>query len=195
MRVREGKFALTLASALLLAACGGSGGTAESTVSSQAPAQSEAASSSMAHDMEHDQSGELPEGIEPAEDPVYAVGESVTIQTDHMPGMEGAEGTIVGAFDTTAYEVSYTPTDGGDPVENHKWVVAEEIKEFDGEPIGPGTEVTLEANHMPGMEGATATIDSYLDSTVYMVDYEDTETGETVRNHKWVTDDELSPAE
>lgn len=201
MRAKNNKVILTLASAFLLGACGGTGGgTAESSAASEASVQSEATqsiteSTAMGHDMEHDQSGELPGGLQEAESPAYAVGQKIMLHTDHMPGMEGAKGTVVGAFDTVAYEVSYTPTDGGEPVENHKWVVAEEIKEADGELLEPGTEVTLEANHMPGMEGATATIDSYLDTTVYMVDYEDTETGEMIRNHKWVTGDELAPAE
>lgn len=30
-----------------------------------------------------------------------------------MKGMNGAEATIVGAYDTTAYTVSYTPKTGG----------------------------------------------------------------------------------
>lgn len=41
----------------------------------------------------------------------------------------GAKATIVGAFDDTfTYAISYTPTDGGDPVKNHKWVVQEELE-------------------------------------------------------------------
>lgn len=44
---------------------------------------------------------------------------------------------------------------------------------------------------MPGMQGATATIDSVEDTTVYMVTYTDTETDDTVENHKWLTEEEL----
>lgn len=55
----------------------------------------------------------------------------------------------------------------------------------------PGEEVTLEARHMEGMQGATATIDDAVTSTVYMVDYQPTDGGEVVRNHKWLTEEEL----
>src|SRR5699024_7712170 len=48
------------------------------------------------------------------------------------------------------------------------------------------------AAHMEGMEGATAKTASAEDTTLSMVSYEDTDTGEEVQNHKWVTQDELS---
>lgn len=51
--------------------------------------------------------------------------------------------------------------------------------------------MTLEARHMEGMEGATATIDDAVTSTVYMIDYQPTDGGEVVRNHKWLTEEEL----
>lgn len=146
-------------------------------------------------DMEHDESGEIPEGLEEASDPTFPVGSEAKILATHMPGMEGAVGTIVGAFDTVAYEVTYDDTETGDTVSNHKWVVHEEIEGDEDEPYQDGDEVVLEAYHMPGMEGATATIDSSEDTTVYMITYEDTETGDMVSNHKWVTEDELEPAE
>jgi len=50
----------------------------------------------------------------------------------------------------------------------------------------------LEANHTEGMEGATATIDDAKSTTVYVIDYQPTTGGEEVKNHKWVTDSELS---
>ena len=142
--------------------------------------------------MVHDDSGEIPEGLKEAENPTYNVGETATITDGHMEGMEGAEATIVGAFDTVAYEVSYDPTNGGPREENHKWVIHEEIADAGEEPFEPGDEVTLEANHMEGMEGATATIDDAKSTTVYMIDYQPTTGGEEVKNHKWVTDSELS---
>ena len=46
---------------------------------------------------------------------------------------------------------------------------------------------------MEGMNGATATIESVEDTTVYMIDFEPTTGEDMVRNHKWVTEDELSP--
>ncbi|MBG9772968.1 DUF1541 domain-containing protein [Brevibacillus laterosporus] len=143
-------------------------------------------------DMNHSISSEVPKGLKEAKNPTYLVGSQAVIQADHMPGMKGAKATIVGAYDTTVYAVSYTPTTGGQPVKNHKWVVQEEIKNAGNEPLKPGTEVTLEADHMPGMKGATAKIDSGEHTTVYMVDYTPTTGGETVKNHKWVIESELS---
>ncbi|MEH7471494.1 YdhK family protein, partial [Priestia megaterium] len=42
------------------------------------------------------------------------------------------------------------------------------------------------------MKGAKATIDSAEKTTVYRVDYKPTTGGEKVKNHKWVTESELS---
>lgn len=137
-------------------------------------------------------SGEVPEGLKVAENPTFEVGSQAILETDHMKGMKGAEATIVGAYDTNVYTISYTPTTGGERVENHKWVIQEEIKDEGDKSLEPGTEVTIEANHMPGMEGATAEIDSFEKTTVYMVDYTPTTGGEVVKNHKWVTESELS---
>src|SRR5690625_1075345 len=107
------------------------------------------------------------------------------------PGMDGAEATISGAFDTTTYSVSYTPTDGGDPVTDHKWVVHEELDDPGEAPLAPGSEPVLNADHMSGMKGAEATIDSSTDETVYMVDFE--MDGIEMTNHKWVVESELQP--
>ncbi|PET71278.1 hypothetical protein CN514_07580 [Bacillus sp. AFS001701] len=46
---------------------------------------------------------------------------------------------------------------------------------------------------MEGMKGAKATIYSAERTTVYMIDFKPTDGGETVKNHKWVTELELSP--
>ena len=146
-------------------------------------------------EMVNDESGELPEGITEAENPAYPVGSKVTIENDHMPGMKGAKGTVEGVFDTTAYEVTYDDTETGETVANHKWVVHEELKDAQDDPYQAGGEVVLEAEHMPGMKGATATVDSAEATNMYMVTYTDTETGETIENHKWMSEDELSPAE
>lgn len=140
-------------------------------------------------------SGEVPEDLEEADNPTYEVGSQAMIEAEHMPGMDGAEATISGAFDTTIYTVSYTPANGGDPVEDHKWVVHEEFENPGETPMEPGDESTMNASHMEGMEGATATIDSAEETTVYMVDFVTTDTEEEVQNHKWVTESELAPAE
>lgn len=143
-------------------------------------------------EMHHSGSGVVPTGLKETKKPTYKVGEQVTLQTDHMKGMDGAKATIVGAYDTTVYEVSYTPTTGGSEVKNHKWVIQEEIKEHKGESYKPGDQVILGTDHMEGMNGATATIDTTTQTTVYMVDYTPTIGGEIVKNHQWVTESELT---
>lgn len=143
-------------------------------------------------DTSHTINGEVPEGLKVAQNPTFKVGSKVNLDTDHMEGMKGAEATIVGAYDTTAYVVSYEPTTGGERVENHKWVIQEEIKDAGEEVLASGTKVTIEADHMEGMKGATAEIESSEQTTVYMVDYTPTTGGDEVKNHKWVTESELT---
>lgn len=136
--------------------------------------------------------GALPEGLRVATDPTYPVGTTVVLTADHMPGMNGAPATISGAFDTTTYSVSYTPTTGGSPVIDHRWVVHEELENPGPAPLADGTQVVLRADHMPGMDGARATIDSSTDETVYMVDLQ--AEGIEMRDHKWVVESETTPA-
>ncbi|MDY0407183.1 YdhK family protein [Virgibacillus sp. 179-BFC.A HS] len=146
-------------------------------------------------------SGEVPAGLQEAENPTYEVGSTATINVKHMnmEGMSGAKATIAWAYDTTAYTVSFTPTTGGEPVKDHKWVIHihEEllVKDPGYDPLEPGTEVTLKSDHMKGMDGATATIDSAEETTVYMVEFTPTTGGDKVVNHKWVVESELEPAE
>ncbi|EFV74652.1 hypothetical protein HMPREF1013_05109 [Bacillus sp. 2_A_57_CT2] len=136
--------------------------------------------------------GEVPNGLQEAENPFFEIGSQAIIQADHMPGMKGALATIAGAYKTTAYSVTYYPTTGGDPVKDHKWVIHEEIENAGEQPFKPGTEVTLNADHMKGMDGATAVIESSVETTVYMLDFTTT-TGEKVDNHKWIIEEELTP--
>lgn len=75
------------------------------------------------------------------------------------------------------------PTDGGPVPENMTEATDSEY------PVG--SEVTLTADHMEGMEGVTATIASSTDETVYVVDYE--ADGMTMTNHKWVVESEIEP--
>lgn len=193
------KFAtLTLAATLLLAACGDANDDMMMDDSQMEEHenmdQGEMDHGDMGHgSMNHSTDGSLPDGLVEASDPTFAVGDTALITNAHMEGMEGVEAEIVGAFDTTVYTVSYTPTTGGDPVEDHKWVIHEELEDAGEAPLEVGTEVTLDADHMEGMDGATATIDSAEETTVYMVNYTDKETGDDVTNHKWVTESELSP--
>ncbi|MGG2091739.1 YdhK family protein [Bacillus sp. S13(2024)] len=143
-------------------------------------------------DMNHSSSDEIPKGLKEEKNSTYKVDSQVIVKADHMEGMNGTKATVVGAYDTTAYTVSYTPTTGGAKVTNHKWVIQEEIKNAGDETLKPGTEVTLEADHMKGMMGAKGTIDSAEKTTVYMIDYTPTTGGEKITNHKWVTENELS---
>ncbi|SDJ15657.1 YdhK family protein [Natribacillus halophilus] len=122
----------------------------------------------MHEDMDHSTSGEVPDNLEKEENPTFEEGSQAMVEGGHLEEMEGAETTIVGAYDTTAYIVSYTPTNGGERVENHEWVVHEEIEDAGEETLEPGTEVTLDADHMDGMEGATAEIDDAEETTVYI---------------------------
>lgn len=144
--------------------------------------------------MEHSGAGELPEGLQEAGEPTYKVGSKATITDNHMPGMDGADATIVGAYDTIVYSLSYDPTNGGDRVVKHKWVIHEELLDAGEEPFKPGDEVTINTDHMEGMKGAKAVIDSAEEMTVYMVDFTPTDGSGKVTNHQWVTEDELSPA-
>lgn len=163
------------------AACSDTAGDPEATTES----------SGGGHEGHNAEGGQPPAGITEEPDPTYPVGTEVVLTADHMEGMEGATATVSGAFDTTTYAVSYTPTDGGEPVTDHKWVVHEELKDPGQAPLAVGTEVALNADHMPGMKGATATIDSATDETVYMVDYE--ADGMMMRNHMWVVESEMQP--
>ncbi len=196
------KSMIGLSTLMLLAACSNdqSGDGASESISGSESAETASSdmesvtSNSSMGEMMHDDSGEIPEGLQVAENPTYHIGDIVIVNADHMTGMQGAEATIVGAFDTTVYEVSFNPTNGDPRVTNHKWVIKEEIaeaKDVAGS-LAPGTEVTLEASHTEGMKGAMATIESAEATTVYMVDFKPTTGEEMVRNHKWVTEDELS---
>ncbi|MGJ5724038.1 YdhK family protein [Brevibacterium sp. H602] len=202
--------AVTAALGLALAGCStandeGRGSGGEDPHGSHESASSETGGSEH-DDMDHSESGhesgghkghaadggDPPEGIKKAADPKFDVGDTVVLSADHMPGMKGAEATVSGAFDTTTYSISYTPTDGGDPVKDHKWVVHEELKDPGKAPLKKGDKATVNADHMPGMKGAEATIDSATDETVYMVDIKTDEMEMT--NHKWVVESEMKPA-
>lgn len=179
--------------ALALTSCAGAGD--DHAAPESTPTQDETTSDTSDHEAsahEHDpDGGPPPEEIQEASDPRYEVGETVVLNADHMPGMDGADATISGAFDTTTYSVSYTPTDGGEPVTDHKWVVHEELEDPGDAPLAPGSEVVLDAEHMFGMDGAEATIDRSTDETVYMVDFE--MDGMEMTNHKWVVESEIQP--
>jgi hypothetical protein len=189
------QFILIIAAVMIavLTACGNNTTNPAPANNTTTPAPTNSGSGQTDHSgMNHSSSGEVPAGLKEAKNPTYKVGSQAVLQTDHMPGMKGATATIVGVYDTTAYAVSYTPITGGERVANHKWVIQQEIKDAGDKALQPGAKATLEADHMPGMKGATADIVSVEQTTVYMVDYTPTTGGAPVKNHKWVTDSELS---
>ncbi|MCD7034279.1 YdhK family protein [Metabacillus sp. GX 13764] len=188
MRIKSSIFAVSLlALSLTLGACSNDNGDMKMD-------KQEMKDEGMNHEgMMHSGSGEVPKDLKKAENPKYEVGSEAIIEADHMKGMKGAKAKIAGAFDTNAFVVTYTPTSGGDPVKNHKWVIKEEIQDAGNKELKKGDKVTLNADHMKGMKGASAVIESAEKTTVYMVDYTPATGGDTVKNHKWVTESELQP--
>ena len=183
---------LSLLTAITLSACNTDSETTEEPMDMDNGTEEKMNQESGHMNMDHSGSGEVPDDLQEAENPTYEVGNQAIIETDHMEGMKGAEATIVGAYDTTAYAVTYTPITGGEPVENHKWVIHEELENPGDQPLQSGDEATISADHMEGMDGATAAIDAAEETTVYMIDFTPTTGGEPVTNHKWVTESELS---
>ena len=113
-------------------------------------------------------------------------------KANHMGGMMyDVEVTIGAAYKTTAYETSAVMT-GGTKMENHRWIVHEEFVNPGTEPIVSGTEIKTIADHMEGMKDSIQTIDSSVETTVYIVDFV-TKDGHEVKNHKWVDEEELAP--
>ena len=189
--------ALVLGGTPVLAACSGPGGPDQQAPT--APAATQATPTGGGHHgqdhstMDHPMDGgPAPQGIEKAADAKYPVGTTVKLTADHMEGMDGAKATIAGAYDTYTYAVNFTPTTGGAPVTDHKWVVQEELQDAGRDRLADGTPVTLLAEHMTGMKDARATVASSTDQTVYMVDYD--ADGMTMTNHKWVVESEIEPA-
>lgn len=189
MRTRGVAAAALVAAALALTACSSAANHGEQ----HSPATTSDTGGMDHSGMDHPaDGGPVPTGMRNAADPTYPAGSTVVLTADHMVGMDGATATIVGAYDTYTYAVTYTPTTGGDPVKDHRWVVQEELKDAGNERLPDGTEVILAADHMGGMDGAKATIASSTDETVYVVNYE--AHGMTMTNHKWVTESEIKPA-
>ncbi|TWT25989.1 YdhK family protein [Planomicrobium sp. CPCC 101110] len=179
---------MSLLTALTLGACNTGSESSDHQMDTGSQEQQESAHTHM----DHSGSGEVPEGLAEAEAPAFGVGDKAMISASHMEGMDGAEATIVGAYDTTVYAVTYTPSGGGETVKNHKWVIHEELENPGEAPLKAGDKATLAADHMEGMDGAEATIDSAEETTVYMLDFTPTNGGEKVTNHKWVTENELT---
>lgn len=139
----------------------------------------------------HQNESQVPKGMHRAEHSQFKKGDKVIVKSNHMPGMKNAKGKVENVYDTYVYKVNYKPTNGQKEVKNHKWVVNEEIKNAPNEGLKKGDKATLEANHMPGMKGAKATIVKVEKTPVYMIDYKSTNNGKWIKNHKWVIGSEL----
>lgn len=57
-----------------------------------------------------------------------------------------------------------------------------------------GSEAIITSGHMEGMKGAQATIDGAYKTVAYAVSYKPTTGGKTVKNHKWVIQEEIKNA-
>ena len=109
---------ISLAAVLTLSACASE--TTEESSHDMSVHDTEESTAMEHSSMNHSSDGEIPEGLQEASSPTFPVGSKVVIQADHMEGMIGAEATIVGAYNTIVYTVSYTPSNGDEPVTNHK---------------------------------------------------------------------------
>lgn len=69
--------------------------------------------------------------LNPAINPLYSEGSTVKVLANHMPGMEGAVGTVKHAYNCNTYMIDYQPTDGSAEVLNHRWVTEDELTEPD----------------------------------------------------------------
>ncbi|MEK3989207.1 DUF1541 domain-containing protein [Robertmurraya sp. FSL R5-0851] len=146
----------------------------------------------MAHKHNFNGSAEVPEAlaIKAVENPKYPIGSKAISKANHMGGMmDGVEVTIVAAYKTTAYETSSVMSDGTE-MEKHRWIVHEEFVNAGNKPIATGTEIKTVADHMEGMKDSIQTIDSSVETTVYIVDFV-TSDGHEVKNHKWVAEEDL----
>ncbi|WP_235988959.1 YdhK family protein [Aquibacillus kalidii] len=136
-------------------------------------------------------SAQVPNNLEPTNNPKFPIGSKALSIADHMGGMmDNVKVTIVAAYETTAYATSYTSSTDRKPVRNHKWIVHEELIDIGEKILEPGTKVSTTAEHMKGMKNVVQTVEFSKTTTVYMVDFITTN-GEQVTNHKWVIEGEL----
>ncbi|ART79015.1 YdhK family protein [Oceanisphaera avium] len=126
-----------------------------------------------------------------AENPTFPIGTTVIIKSEHNKGMKDAKATIVGAYETVAYSVTYKPSNGEPEISDSKWIVDEEIVDENDVAFEVGDKVTTTANRQPGMQGTEVTIETVRPTTVYMVDYVDSTNDKKVSNYKWLIEDEL----
>lgn len=60
-------------------------------------------------------------------------------------------------------------------------------------PLYPkGTKITVLADHMDGMKGATGVVTNVYLANTYAIDYQPTDGSSEVKGHRWVTEDEIA---
>ncbi|MCK8616794.1 YdhK family protein [Fructobacillus sp. M158] len=157
---------------------------------SMSSSSSMAMSSSSSMDMSSMKMDEsLPTNLKTAENPKYPVGSAITLEADHMTGMKGAEGSVAAVYDTKLYEVTYQPTNGGKKVTGHKWLTKDDFEDMKDHKKGDA--VTIASAHMANMKGAKATITKVVDGPAYAVNYQPTNGGSMVMNHKYLVESEI----
>lgn len=139
--------------------------------------------------LEMNMNSKLPKGLKKATHAKFHVGQKVTLKAKHMEGMYNAKATVAGVYKTDLYEIDFMPTNGGKMVKNHKWVVASELKAKGA--LKAGKKVTVLADHMYNMKGAKGKIVKVHKGPAYVVTFKDTKTKMVMKNHKWLTQQEL----
>ena len=127
-----------------------------------------------------------------ADNPAFPTNSKVVINSEPIKGIKGATGTVVAAFDTIAYSVSYTPSIGSVQVRDYKWIVNEELVDENDVAFDVGDKVVTSADHQQGMKNTEVTIETVRPTTVYIVDYVDTAANKKVNRYKWLIEEELS---
>lgn len=158
--------------------------------SSQMMSSSSGQMSSDSMEMDHNRHEAKPENMTAAKDPKFAVGDQVKVTDAHMDLMKGVTATVTGVYDTTLYQVTFTPENSHMQMKNHKWVVTEEIKGNGN--YKKGDKVTLEADHMKGMKGQKASITGVHEGPAYMINFKPNDGSEKFVNHKWVSENEIA---
>ncbi|GAO99691.1 YdhK family protein [Fructobacillus ficulneus] len=131
----------------------------------------------------------LPSDLPTAKNPKFKVGSKITLEATHMANMKGAKGTVAAVYDAKLYEVDYQPTTGGQKVTGHKWLTKDDFSDMMDHK--QGDMVTLTGDHMPGMKGAMATVTKVEDGPAYAVNFEPTNGGKMVMNHKYLITSEI----
>src|SRR5699024_7123346 len=133
---------IIVASGLVLSAC--STGNEEEENSKDQKQEKHMNHKSESKDQDKMKSTDESKNKKRTDDNKYKKDDKITNTDDHMPGMKNAKGTVKGAYKTYAYVVSYTPTNGDEKVNNHKWVVNEEVADAPENGFKKGDTVKLE---------------------------------------------------